>query len=370
MIGFNKSVCGASHIRKDMVCQDHSEVRQIGEGDSSIWLAAVADGHGDETCFRSHRGAKLAVQSALENMSLFLEQSVQTEGGALSFLEDDEENTVKRLTDSILYSWTSMVSVDRQEDPFTEEELQKAGQYLERYEKGQDLAHPYGTTLIAAMATEEYLLMIHQGDGRCILFWEDGSCEEPVPWDEECVFNSTTSMCDKSASKRIRHRFISLNGRRPMAVFLASDGVEDAYPEIQGAYSFFRVLMAEHMADTELPVLESYLEGFLPGFSEQGSGDDISIAGIYDPELVSKMQGKLQEDAASYRKGYRIRELEGRMISMERKDRILKERAEKETDSELMEFRNKEYAEYHKEFEEVLAELSELKAAGTEDRKE
>ena len=41
---------------------------------------------------------------------------------------------------------------------------------LIEYDRGERLEHIYGTTLIAGLLTESYLLLIQQGDGRCVVF--------------------------------------------------------------------------------------------------------------------------------------------------------------------------------------------------------
>ena len=41
--------------------------------------------------------------------------------------------------------------------------------------------------------------------GKCIAFNEDGSWHEPIPWDEKCFLNKTTSLCDSSAIDEFRY---------------------------------------------------------------------------------------------------------------------------------------------------------------------
>ena len=55
--GFSYSMTGASHITKNMVCQDSSA--HYAAEDFSV--AVVADGHGSKKHFRSNIGSDIAV---------------------------------------------------------------------------------------------------------------------------------------------------------------------------------------------------------------------------------------------------------------------------------------------------------------------
>lgn len=74
----------------------------------------------------------------------------------------------------------------------------------------EDFRHAYGSTLIAAAVCEKYRFGIHIGDGRFTILDKDGAFSQPVPWDDRCFLNVTTSICDDDASDRARKVLSSL----------------------------------------------------------------------------------------------------------------------------------------------------------------
>ena len=75
------------------------------------------------------------------------------------------------------------------------------------YENGKDLHSAYGATLIGAIITDSYWFGIHIGDGKCVSFSSEGEASEPIPWDEMCYNNVTTSICSPSAVSEFRYFF-------------------------------------------------------------------------------------------------------------------------------------------------------------------
>ena len=59
---YSCTICGAEHTKINKVCQDAS----LHYSDDSFEIAIVADGHGSEDYFRSHIGAQVATEVALE----------------------------------------------------------------------------------------------------------------------------------------------------------------------------------------------------------------------------------------------------------------------------------------------------------------
>lgn len=103
---------------------------------------------------------------------------------------------IRQLGNCIVGKWSLTVMENLRENPITEQELELAQNYAEAYRRGDRLEHIYGTTLIAALLTPDFLLVLHQGDGRCVVIHEDGVIDQPVPWDDRCHDNVTTSMCN------------------------------------------------------------------------------------------------------------------------------------------------------------------------------
>lgn len=112
---------------------------------------------------------------------------------------------------SIIFSWNEKVKEDISKNPFTEEELNRVSEGArKRYsnDKSEKFYSAYGTTMIAVVCTEKYCFAIQIGDGKCIFINSDGEFIQPVPIDEKCFLNVTTSICDEDAIDSFRHIFI------------------------------------------------------------------------------------------------------------------------------------------------------------------
>ena len=238
MYSFHKTVRGYNHVRKEIPCEDTSACYT--DKDRLFHIAAVADGHGDPSCARSAKGSLHAVEIAVNCLKEFAEYFIDAKEkeedteflGQLTYAKG-RERLVKQLTDSIIFKWYDEIRQELETEPITEEELQRAGAYSGVYQSGERLVHLYGTTLIAALWMEDYLILLQQGDGRCEVFFDDGSVEQPIPWDERCFQNVTTSMCDEDVLISIRHCVLDLKDRNVIACYLGSDGIEDSYLDME-----------------------------------------------------------------------------------------------------------------------------------------
>jgi hypothetical protein len=145
---------------------------------------------------------------------------------------------------------------------------------------------------------------MHIGDGRFTALYPDGTFAQPVPWDERCYLNVTTSICDDDAFEGARIHYagaFSTAEKLPAAVFLCSDGVDDNYP-VEGneeyLYKLYRII-ALTFVDDGFDSTCDQLKGLANSFANNGKGDDTSIAGIIDMEAVKAIAPLLREQAAA-----------------------------------------------------------------------
>lgn len=68
------------------------------------------------------------------------------------------------------------------------------------------------------VATKSYWFAFHIGDGKCIAYDIEGNWYEPIPWDDRCFLNKTTSLCDSIALDEFRYCY-SGTGQLPIAIF-------------------------------------------------------------------------------------------------------------------------------------------------------
>ena len=329
IFSFSKSVLGDLHKLKNRPCEDNSA--SYSEENGKYHIAVVADGHGSAECFRSKLGSQIAAEVAVEFLQSFAKdfikrfdamlQSKETTSETASKPEKELEDfhdgffepKIRPLTDTIIAEWNDRVEADYETNPPTKEELGKAG-----LSEGAIFdPHFYGTTLIAALWLPECLIIIHQGDGRCVVFYNDGTMDQPVPWDERCIGTAVTSMCDNDAITHIRHKILDFRKKKAIACYLGSDGVEDAYRDtydekglycmgnMGGVYAFYKNLTCQIIEKGQNQI-DNYLEEMLPIFSAEGlfsrtgSGDDVSVAGIVDVEAVKKFNVQFERDIKVY----------------------------------------------------------------------
>ena len=280
---FARSERGANHKKINKICQDASGKDSFG----NACVIAVADGHGSDDYIRTDRGSKFAVEVTLKALRSMVEGYIK-EGDLL------ESNTEQKLTDviaNILKEWHAKVEKDLEADPIREVELEKVSEkYRERYQMDEYKVQAYGTTLIAVCMTENFWFGLQIGDGRCVRIRTNGQVDEPIPWDDECEMNITTSLCDSNAMEKFRYAY---DKELPAAIFIGSDGVDDSYcsdEDLHGLYEGIFQIFIEH---GEL-IGRGEVEEYLPELTRRGSGDDVSIAGIIDSAISEDVLGKIK----------------------------------------------------------------------------
>ena len=295
---FSCKTQGAKHIKENLVCQDAA----LNFDDEKMSVAIVADGHGSPQYFRSDRGSRFAAEVALEGIKGFVAQTTPD-----TFVSNKGEEMLNRLAKNIIAAWYGKVDEDEKQYPLKDDEKVNVleNKYKDKYlndPEHQHLYHAYGTTLIAVAMTDYCWFGLHIGDGKCIALFDDGSWEQPIPWDDKCFLCVTTSLCDDNAFEQIRfwHGSTSIDNKKPIAVFVCSDGVDDSYPvhenekHLERLYRSIVLGFAKDGYDNTLRAMEPLIQKL----AEQGSGDDVSIAGIIGDinPLVSEMSARDEAD--------------------------------------------------------------------------
>lgn len=362
---FCRSVRGASHTERNAPCEDASGAFSADGG--AYHVIAVADGHGDFRCFRSQKGAELAVSVAMDFLKEVAEEKrTAPEAVRERFFHDMFDNPryrqweFRRWSDVILSRWNEALRRDYDANPPAPEELESLPERLRRPDA---VAHIYGTTLIAALYFPPALMLLQQGDGRCEVFYADGTVNQPVPWDGRCEGNVTTSLCDPDATVSFRSRIVNLDETPVAACYLGTDGVEDAYRDtytdlgeshtlMGGVHAFYKALSCE-AAERSPDELSAYLAGTLPNFSARGqygyggSWDDVSVAGIVCPDMLARFSEVWRRDVRRYGLEEGLFWKADAIRSGERKHQILSRRRQ-EAKSRLEAVRE-EYSVYHEE---------------------
>ena len=373
MFTFHKTVRGYLHIINERECEDYSD--SFSNEEKNYHIVVVADGHGANECFRSAVGAKLAVETAIKYLKEIAEnENINEENLCLD--SNYRKKIIRELTDKIVKDWHNSVIEEFKQNPITEEEsdfLKKNNLDIDKITK--EIPHIYGTTLIAGLMNQRYIILIQQGDGRCDVFYrKDGitKVRQPIPWDNRCEYNITTSMCDVDVAEKIRSTFIDLNKIKVIACYFGSDGVEDAYRDtyddlggshsiMAGVHTFFKNISCQ-IAEQNQNDFKNYLENMLPEFSQKGlfsktgSGDDVSIAGIVNIEELKKNIDNFKNDIEIYDLEEKLFVKNDELKGKTRKHNILKHRLIEAKEAQDKN-KYKEAAENFREYDEIYKNI-------------
>ncbi len=369
IVCFDGHVRGVSHIAKGTVCQDFSGTRVLDGARGRAIIAVVADGHGDPTCRRSERGSRIAVGVTLECLSDTARRYLDADDASWremrSSLLIDERNAVTpvapvvsaspaapaelaasatstegegqraqrvgeslrpRLVRQIVDGWREEITADYKADPITD--LVQAMEQSDDAWRQKAIRRIYGTTLVAVLMLPDLCILIQQGDGCATAIFADGRHHlvrsDVIPEDELCVGNVTTSLSDSDAAERMR--VVALDGETDTvaALFVGTDGVDKSLPSDGGASDLF-VGIALDVIDRvdkdawDVEEFDSDLKAMMNRVSKEGSGDDVSIAGIVDINAVRRLSDALARERLVFDMRWSITTDKERLNSMQRK---------------------------------------------------
>lgn len=303
----NFSCQGESHIAIGKVCQDYSYSKVYENGNA---IAIVCDGHGGKHYFRSNIGARIAAEVAESKVRAFIEEvgfsllkdAPFTQRGTISEQITNQdfdktsntERAFRQLFSSIIYEWNAQVLEHANQNPIEESEKEDLEErWITEFEAKENLEKVYGCTLLVCVYTPDFRFAFQIGDGKCFACDENGNWSEPIPWDERCFLNKTTSICDSNAIDEFRYCYEG-TGNFPIAVILGSDGIDDSFGSEENQANFY-VQVLKSIAKSGIKVTLSEIESTLPQLSKIGSQDDMSIAMVFDAEKVSMTVPKLIE---------------------------------------------------------------------------
>lgn len=273
---------GQRHKNEHTPCQDYSLCTDI----DGITIAVVCDGHGGKPYFRSDIGAKLAANITSKYVQTFVhEYSNELKGHPFTSYSVFSDNNVPkdkihmifyRLFATILLHWEEAVMEHIQHHPLSSSEIKRVPKEVQvLFNAGELIDMAYGTTLLTYVQTKDFWFAFHLGDGKIITF-NDKKWEEPVPWDNSCHDNVTTSMCDFDAHNEFRLCYQG-DGHFPDTVFLCTDGLEDCFISVDKLAEYYKH-MNEIIRIGKIGVLTAKLKTLFPFLSKNFSQDDISLA--------------------------------------------------------------------------------------------
>lgn len=259
---FSVSVQGVSHRRTGQPNQDAAAtIPTDGAGDRVV--LTVADGHGSEAYFRSDVGARIATEVMMELGQEFLSL---TDTCSLSALRAAAEEIMPRRLTRL---WRERVMVEVSRRPH--DLAASLGDHAE------DLTRPYGTTLLGAVLTPEFLALWQLGDGDILLVGEDGESVTPLASRGQQLGVDTESLITKNAWREVRVHWSTMYADRTSLVLLATDGLANSYASDEAFQQFGSDVLVRVRGEGFASV-----RGRLPGWlarAAEHSGDDVTVAG-------------------------------------------------------------------------------------------
>lgn len=216
---YSASARGALHDTAGLPNQDSTYYLAPSAPGGGSLCAAVADGHGDQRHFRSSRGSQLATSIACT-----VAMRHASEIGGLNQAAVVEEFAGTAIVAEVVDRWNEAVLDDLSQFPLTRPESTAMTE-------GGGATVPYGSTLLLAVISGTWLVLLQIGDGDILIIGSDGKTVVPVPGDPLLDGRITTSLCSSSAVHLFRSAVVDLERTDVVAVVLASDGFGNAQSE-------------------------------------------------------------------------------------------------------------------------------------------
>lgn len=284
---------GASHIRAGSCCQDAHLLADMSISGFPMLFAAVADGHGGKQHDRSNVGAHLALQAAMQTLGWLL-LGVRQDAENTCDGSSHEANAPSSPPDSECLDKEMLVSnlARNFRDHFPRMVCRLWRELIRAHgTNGADpeatLSDPlfpkrYGTTLLVAALIGDAVLLAQIGDGDIALLGKDETNEwqvsYPLAATDDLVAGETHSLCSEDASRLFRTAIRPRYG--VSMITLSTDGLRNAYEKDESFQKLLVGILGNIRIYGATPA-NRVLPEYLDRFSEQGSGDDITLAGIY-----------------------------------------------------------------------------------------
>lgn len=284
-----ESVQGAQHARLNTPNQDSLAYFSSEERLFPI-IMAVADGHGSSRNFRSADGSRLAVEITIPVLQLFCEHAATHSSSNRSNLHRIAADNLPR---SIVRQWQAGIKAHIERHPFTAEELGKLDAAKETKALKTLQSEPqvaYGTTLLAAALTRDFVLFLQLGDGDILTVDDHGRVQRPIAKDPTLLGNETTSLCTADAELNFRVTCTEFSDGPPALILLATDGYANSFRDeaafLKVGTDYLKLLHTEG-----LQAVRANLRNWLQQTSQQGSGDDITLGFIWREGRIPRSQG-------------------------------------------------------------------------------
>jgi len=268
---------GADHIKANKICQDAAKICE----QDHFAVASVSDGHGGAKYIRSDIGSKYAVEAAVETVCAYMEDYERFTDA----IRKNSDYILNQMECHFITKWNNMIEIHRDAHELTDAEREILDKVKEKENREADWHSWYGCTVLCAVMAEGYSYGMLVGDGTLAAVYEDGMVSIPIE-DPYSVANMTSSVCDKQCKDKFQHYY---EEKQPLSMTVSSDGLCKSFGSDESLKDYH--LRLSYMMNTEQFV--SSLEKNLQNFTQKGSGDDISVATVFPPEVINEKKTML-----------------------------------------------------------------------------
>lgn len=280
--GFSRSVMGASHEKKGIVCQDSSAFKVS----DYYAVAVVADGHGSKKHFRSNIGSKAAVEATLETIERFYEDPEEFETNFPKY----HDMIIRNIEKQIISNWNWRIMKHLEENPVTV--VEKKPFTPEEFEAISPESY-YGSTLIAAIAGRNFTFGLQIGDGSLVTVFDDGTTIMPMDYEEANPANITASICNNLAATMFDSFYIE--DKKLVAAYASTDGLYTSFGHDSDFKDYHTIITSQL---TDLSAFEQTVIKNLEKRSHYGTEDDVSLSCVFNVEAIEENIGNIRNKVA------------------------------------------------------------------------
>lgn len=242
---FSKGAVGYKNKIKNKPSQDYFKIEEIRDS----LICTVADGHSGDFFTYSHKGSKFACEAAIKVIKKYIDKDINK---IESLLED------KQIQIDICNEWRALVDEDMK------------GYLPVVFKKNY---FKYGTTLLLAIITEEYILYLKLGDGD-ILIKQDNYIKRVLPLYKKYIVDC---LAEEKAYDKMIYKIMKYE-KGISNIIIYSDGFENSFNLYSDmVYEINNTLLKYNKNIFSKMKLEKNYSKYLSELSKNVSLDDISI---------------------------------------------------------------------------------------------
>jgi len=259
---------GASHARRDVVCQDASGWGSLKDRSGHpVYLMVVADGHGGKRYIHSDVGSRLACELSLNLVAEQLRQWGSEGRDAVQRWQEWLEGTFPK---ALHQRWQSAVETHWYKESTKRESSESTYSPLS-----------YGSTIALVMMTPTWWAHTGLGDWDLVRIGSDGDVKlvNEEKEEDQNGGESTYSLCLSNAPRHFAARtavHLITEQEPAFSLLLSTDGVRKSCSTDADFFSIASYLCEEKKQPQANSTIQ--LNADLDRISSQGSGDDVSVA--------------------------------------------------------------------------------------------